>query len=157
MLRWCSTNQDSNRPRRLSGPHRQPRAVAVEPDRLSFPLFSAHRTRPATLRRAWPDSRLPYRTNVLALIIDIDMSVAEWQPEGDGALDRLARLRQRSRAPQDCELLDGCHLQLERWAVTAVEMLGAEAYSAPPSARPGRCEICANVSMDQRQPTLTPH
>jgi len=75
-------------------------------------------------RRQVPDSRLPCRTDILTLVIDIDMTVAEWQPEGDGALDRLERLRQHSWAPADCELLDGYHLQLERWALAAVEFLG---------------------------------
>lgn len=75
-------------------------------------------------RRRVPDSRLPCRTDALVLVIDIDMTAAEWQPKGDGTMDRLNRLRERSWAPEDCELLDGFHDQLARWAVTAAELLG---------------------------------
>lgn len=75
-------------------------------------------------RRQVPDSRLPCRTDILTLIIDVDMTVAEWQPQGEGAIDRLHRLRNRSWRPEDIELLDSHHQQLQGWAVTGVELLG---------------------------------
>lgn len=78
-------------------------------------------------RRQVPDSRLPCRTDILTLIIDVDMTVAEWQPDGEGALDRLVRLRDRSWRPDDIELIDSHHAQLQRWTVTAVELLGDKA------------------------------
>ena len=77
-----------------------------------------------TTRRGVAGSRLPCRTDILTLVIDLDLTLAEWQPRGEGAVDRLHRLRDRSFAPEDTELLEGYHRQLERWAVTAAELLG---------------------------------
>lgn len=68
-------------------------------------------------------SRLPCHTSVLALLIDTDMTVAEWQPTGQGTVERLHRLRDKSWRPQDCGLLEAHTAQLARWAVTAAELL----------------------------------
>lgn len=74
--------------------------------------------------RRVPDSRAPCNTAALTLIIEIDMTVAEWQPSGDGALDRLHRLRDVSFRPEDCELIDSHRRQIAKWILTGVELLG---------------------------------
>lgn len=93
-------------------------------DPLYLRLRDALKGSKAVGRRQVPDSRLPCRTDILTLIIDVDMTVAEWQPEGEGAIDRLHRLEARAWRPEDLALIDSHQAQLQRWAVTAVELLG---------------------------------
>lgn len=99
--------------------------------RWTTPLYTrlrdAMRGRPTRQGRSVPGSRPPCRTDILTHIIAVDMTVAEWQPEGYGAIDRLHRLRERSWRPEDCELLDTYHNQIEQWTVKAVELLGDKA------------------------------
>jgi hypothetical protein len=98
-------------------------------------------------RRQVPDSRLPCRTDILTLIIELDMTVAEWQPDGEGALDRLRRLRDRAWRPEDIELLESHHAQLQRWTVTAVELLGD---TAPTVALRLPCPACGTKHVYRR-------
>ncbi len=93
-------------------------------DPLYSRLRSALQPRNQISRHRAPGERAPCRTDVLTLIIDVDMTVGEWDPDGDGALDRFGRLTARSWAPEDCKLLDGYTAQIVKWTTTAVELLG---------------------------------
>ncbi len=69
-------------------------------------------------------SHLPCHSAVLALLVDVDQTVAKWQPEGAGTVDRLRRLRVNKWRPQDVELIDSYTAQLKKLTVEAVELLG---------------------------------
>lgn len=78
--------------------------------------------RPA-YRTALQQSRPPCNTAVLALLVDVDTTVGSWEPNGKSTVDRLRLLAGRGWRPQDCALIDGYSDQLERWAVSAAELL----------------------------------
>ncbi len=71
-------------------------------------------------------SRPPCRTDVFNCLVDIDTTVAAWEPDAKGTLDRLHQLAARGWRPQDCSLIDGYCAQLQRWAIGAAELLGPE-------------------------------
>lgn len=92
-------------------------------DPLYVRLRDALQPRNQPGRRRVPGSRAPCNTAALTLIIEIDMTVAEWHPEGDGTLTRLHRLRDKSWTPEDCELLERHTTQIGKWTIMAVELL----------------------------------
>lgn len=71
-----------------------------------------------------PGSRPPCRTDALVLVIECDMTLGEWQPDGDGAIERLHRLRERQWTPDEVEQIQRYADQILRWTATAVELLG---------------------------------
>jgi hypothetical protein len=73
-------------------------------------------------RRPAHTSRLPCRVDVLALLVEIDTTVGSWE-HGKTTVERLHQLTARSWRPQDCALINGYGAQLERWAMTAAELL----------------------------------
>jgi len=62
----------------------------------------ALRDKPERRRVSVRRSVLPCRGDVLVLLIDIDATVAGWEPHAKTTLDRLRRLAARSFRPQDC-------------------------------------------------------
>lgn len=93
-------------------------------DALYWRLRRSLRGQPRQSGRRVPDSRPPCRTDVLTLLIDIDMTAAEWEPHGKGTIERLRQIAAQDRRPQDCELLDAYSATVEAWAVRAAELLG---------------------------------
>jgi hypothetical protein len=81
--------------------------------------------RTARSRAAVAGSRLPCRIDALTLLVDIDQSVAAWEPDGKGGtVERLRTLTARGFRPQDCGLIDDYCGQIERWVIGAAELLG---------------------------------
>lgn len=93
-------------------------------DALYTRLRDALQPRHQAGRRQVPGSRAPCRTDILSMVIDVDMTVALWQPDGDGAVDRLHRLRDTRWTPEDCEQIAEHTTQIRSWACKAVELLG---------------------------------
>lgn len=100
-------------------------------DPLYTRLRDALQPRNMTSRRVVPGSRAPCRTDVLTLVVEIDLTVAGWQPRGDGALARLHRLRDKPWTPEDCELVSQHAAQIRAWTLKAVELLGDRTVSVP--------------------------
>jgi hypothetical protein len=67
----------------------------------------------------------PCRIEILTLCVEIDTTVAGWEP-GKTTLDRLHQHAARSFRPQDCALIDVHCGRIERWVLTAAELLTAE-------------------------------
>ncbi len=93
-------------------------------DAVYWRLRGSLRGQPTRSGRRVPDSRLPCRADVLTLLIAIDMTAAEWEPNGKGTVERLRQVAAQDRRPQDCELLDGISATVEAWTLKAVELLG---------------------------------
>ena len=68
-------------------------------------------------------SGLPCRIDVLALLIEVDTTVAGWEPHGKDTSGRLQQLAARGRRPQDCEFIDGYCDRLQAWAQTVADQL----------------------------------
>ena len=68
-------------------------------------------------------TRLPCRGDVLDWLIEVDRTVAAWEPNGKGTVDRLHELAGRGFRPQDCELIDDYADDLQRWTLAATEIL----------------------------------
>jgi hypothetical protein len=94
--------------------------------RWSEPLYTQAR-RALAGERLWGrrvvGSRLPCRADVLTWLIDVDTTVARWEPDGKTTVERLRQLAARTFRPQDCGLIDGYRRLLERWALSAAELL----------------------------------
>lgn len=116
-------------------------------DPLYTRLRGSMRGAPMQSGRRVPDSRLPCRTDILTWLIDVDMTVAEWQPQGSGTVDRLYRLQEKPYRPEDCELLDSYREQLVKWTTAATDMLG----DVPPTV-PLRlpCPACSSTTAHRR-------
>ncbi|HEX9176001.1 MAG TPA: hypothetical protein VF874_07870 [Mycobacterium sp.] len=56
-------------------------------------------------------------------MVAIDGTVGSWEPHGKGTVDRLHQLAGRGWRPQDCAVLDDYSGQLQRWTLTAAELL----------------------------------
>ena len=67
----------------------------------------------------------PYRIEILTLCVEIDTTVAGWEP-GKTTPDRLHQHAARSFRPQDCALIDAHCGRIERWVLAAAELLAAE-------------------------------
>ena len=93
-------------------------------DPLYVRLRAALTGRTVSPRRRAHGARLPCRTDVLALLCQIDAAVGGWEPHGKTTVDRLRQLAARSFRPQDCGQIDGYCAQLQQWAVAAAELLG---------------------------------
>ncbi|CAN1494932.1 hypothetical protein MCEMAEM6B_02218 [Mycobacteriaceae bacterium] len=95
--------------------------------RLTPPLYvrlrAALRGTAGRSGRRLPASRLPCRGDVLALLVQIDSTTAEWN-RGTDTADRLRALAARTWRPQDCQQLDDYSTALEAWTHTAAELLG---------------------------------
>jgi hypothetical protein len=68
-------------------------------------------------------SMLPCRADVLTWLIDVDNTVARWEPDAKTTIERLHRLAARTFRPQDCWLIDGYSRLLEWWVLSAGELL----------------------------------
>ena len=94
------------------------------------PLYSrlrgSLRGQPLRAGRRVPDSRLPCRSDVLALLVEVDAAVAEWDCHGENTVERLRDLAGQRRRPMDCEQLDGYSARIEAWTLTGVELLGEQ-------------------------------
>jgi hypothetical protein len=84
-------------------------------------------------------SRLPCSASMLAWLVEVDATVAGWEPHGKTTVERLRQLAVRGWRPQDCRLLDGYSSRLERWSASAVELL-AETPSVALELPCPRCE-----------------
>jgi hypothetical protein len=62
---------------------------------------------------------------VLALLIEIDVTVGSWEPHAKSTIDRLHELATHSWRPQDCGLIDRYTGHLQHWSLTGTELLGA--------------------------------
>lgn len=80
--------------------------------------------RTAGRRRVMAGSRALCRTEVLALLIDIDTTVGLWENGKGSTVDRLHTLAGDGFRPQDCELVDSYSAAIERWVIGAAELLG---------------------------------
>ena len=85
-------------------------------------------------------SRAPCRNTVLSLLVEIDGTVEVWAAARQEHPDRLHQLPARGWRPQDCGLIDDYCEQLERWTVTATELLGD---ASPTVALRLPCPSCA--------------
>lgn len=94
----------------------------------SDPLYTRLRgavvARTADRRRVVAGSRAPCRIDVLTLLVDVDTTVAGWEPDGKGTLDRLHQLSARTYRPQDCGLIEDYCAQIERWVLAGAELIG---------------------------------
>jgi hypothetical protein len=64
----------------------------------------------------------PCRIDVLTLLVEIDATVTAWE-HGKSTVDRLHQLAGHRWRPQDCELIGRYCGELERWALSGVELL----------------------------------
>ena len=92
-------------------------------DPLYVRLRAALTGRTVSARRRAHGARLPCRTDVLALLCQIDAAVGGWEPHGKTTVDRLRQLAARGWRPMDCDLINGYSDQIERWAVAVGELL----------------------------------
>jgi hypothetical protein len=67
----------------------------------------------------------PCRIEILTLCVEIDTTVAGWEP-GKTTPDRLHQHAARSFRPQDCALIDAHCGRIERWVLSAAELLAEE-------------------------------
>jgi hypothetical protein len=67
----------------------------------------------------------PCRIEILTLCVEIDTTVAGWEP-GKTTPDRLRQHAARSFRPQDTALIDQHCGRIERWVLAAAELLTAE-------------------------------
>jgi len=94
-------------------------------DSLYVRLRGAITARTAGRRRVMAGSRAPCRTDVLVWLIEVDSTVAGWEPDSKGdTVERLHQLSARGFRPQDCGLIDDYCGQIERWVIGAAELLG---------------------------------
>lgn len=77
---------------------------------------------PLAKRRQAFGSRLPCHTGVLTLLIEVDTTVASWE-HGEGTVDRLRVLVDRGWRPQDSGQIGRMCDELQRWTVSAAELL----------------------------------
>ena len=75
------------------------------------------------VRRSGARRTAPCRIDVLTLLVDVDGTVAGWEPDGKGTLDRLRTLVGRGWRPQDCQLIENHCAQLEKWVLAATDLL----------------------------------
>ena len=92
-------------------------------DPLYVRLRAALRGQPVRRGRRTQRSRLPCSVTALAWLIEVDATVAGWEPHGKGTVDRLHALAARGWRPMDCDLIAGYCDRLERWASAACELL----------------------------------
>ena len=90
--------------------------------RLRVALAGTAPRKRAQMRR----SKLPCRGDVLDLLLQIDTTVAGWEPHGKTTVERLRQLAGHAWRPQDCDLISGYSGQLERWAVLATDLLAEQ-------------------------------
>ena len=79
--------------------------------------------RGAPVRRSGARRTAPCRIDVLTLLIDVDATVAGWEPDAKGTLERLRALASRGWRPQDCSTIDDYCGQIERWVLIATDLL----------------------------------
>ena len=94
--------------------------------RWSDPLYVRLRgaLRGTVVRRSGARRTAPCRIDVLTLLVDVDAAVASWTPDAKGTtVERLHALASRGWRPQDCELIDDYCAQIERWVLTAADLL----------------------------------
>ncbi len=98
--------------------------------RTSPALYTALRAELAGARPvgrvAQQRSRLPCRTDILQLLIEIDSVVASWGPDKGGTVDRLHVLGAKGWRPQDCGLLARYTAEIRGWVVAGAELLAPE-------------------------------
>lgn len=68
----------------------------------------------------------PLWVDVLDLKNSIITQLADWQPKGVGALDRVELITTRGWRPQDVELIDTISTVMESWAVSIEALLRPE-------------------------------
>jgi hypothetical protein len=90
--------------------------------RLRGALRGAPVSRTTTYRRSKP----PCRFDVLALLVSIDAAVCTWEPDAKNTVERLHQLAGRGWRPQDCALIAGYCSEIERWTLSAAELLTPE-------------------------------
>jgi hypothetical protein len=95
--------------------------------RWSEPLYGRLRealcAMPVRRRGQGHQSRLPCSASMLAWLVDVDATVVGWEPHGKTTVERLRQLAARGWRPQDCDLIGGYCDRIERWAVSAVDLL----------------------------------
>jgi hypothetical protein len=92
--------------------------------RLRVALSGGRTARRVVMQRR---SQLPCRVDLLALLYQIDHTVAAWTPDAKGGtIERLHQLAGRGRRPQDCRLMAFYTGELGHWVVTA------EGFLTPP-------------------------
>lgn len=67
-------------------------------------------------------SVLPCRADVLGWLVEVDGTVAAWE-HGKGTIDRLHQHAARGFRVQDCAMIDSHTELIERWVLTAVDVL----------------------------------
>ena len=97
-------------------------------------LFGRHR---GVLRPTLPCPR--GHSSVLALVADVDVTVASWQRDGDDTVERLHLLSDRRWRPPDVSTIDGYCRQLKGWTVRTAEL------AAPPIPQSEPCLTAAEV------------
>ena len=100
--------------------------------------------------RATLSQRPLCRVDVLTLIVEVDAAVAEWETPST-VLHALARHGWR---PQDCATIDDMCRQLERWNITAVEVLGDGALAVGAAAAVPVLRAAVHLPPEQCCPSL---
>jgi hypothetical protein len=108
-------------------------------DSLYTQLRGALRDRPQRHTPGWR-AVTPCRLDALALIVEVDRTVATWEPNTKGStIDRLHQLIGRGYRPQDVALITGYSDRLQWWVIASTELLQPEArvYLRQPCPRCG--------------------
>jgi hypothetical protein len=93
--------------------------------RWADPLYVRLRTalRGQASNRTGARRSAPCRIDVLTLLIEVDVTVAGWEPHAKGTIDRLRALAGHRWRPQNCALLEDYCGQLQRWVLVGTELL----------------------------------
>jgi hypothetical protein len=81
--------------------------------------------------RSVPSSCAPLRIDVLTWMAEVDRVTAQWGVHQADTPDRLRELAARQWTPDDADKLDAQAALLERWTVTATELLGDAVVLVP--------------------------
>ena len=90
-------------------------------------LRASLRGQPAGSSRTMPGSRLPCRSAILSLLVEIDSAVAGWESGEKNTVERLRTVAAADRAPDAVAEIDSYTQRIESWATRAAELLGDRA------------------------------
>ena len=87
-------------------------------------LRASLRGQPAGSSRTMPGSRLPCRSAILSLLVEIDTTVGKWESGEKSTVERLRTVAVADRAPDAVAEIDNYTQRIQSWATRAAELLG---------------------------------